>query len=364
VLGFQTHRDQLAMSWTREEQKAKLSELRNNARTDGELREKYALGNPSHWSLHEAREVLRTAKNWESKIIPVTYRPFDNRVCFFDETLADRPRHELKTHMALRRNLALNFVRQTKAPHWRHALVSDQPTPAVFLEIKDGSSVFPLYLYANGDLPEDELFVQEEGQRPNFSDKFVHETEKLLKLRFLADRAGDRRKTFGPEDILHYAYAVFHAPSYRQCFAEFLRVDFPRLPLTSDQNLFRELCGAGKDLVALHLLRQTGTLRVNFPNKGSNEIAEVNYTLSRGSTPARVHINEEQWFENVPPEVWEYHVGGYQVCEKWLKDRKGRQLTIEERQIYPKIVAALHETIRIQREIDEAIAAAGGWPLK
>jgi hypothetical protein len=77
-----------------------------------------------------------------------------------------------------------------------------------------------------------------------------------------------------------------------------------------------------------------------------------------------VHINEEQWFENVPPEVWEYHVGGYQVCEKWLKDRKGRQLTIEERQIYPKIVAALHETIRIQREIDEAIAAAGGWPLK
>jgi hypothetical protein len=42
----------------------------------------------------------------------------------------------------------------------------------------------------------------------------------------------------------------------------------------------------------------------------------------------------------VPKVVWEFHVGGYQVCEKWLKDRKGRAPTCEEIQHYQKPVVA------------------------
>jgi hypothetical protein len=36
----------------------------------------------------------------------------------------------------------------------------------------------------------------------------------------------------------------------------------------------------------------------------------------------RVTINETQYFEDVPPKVWEYQIGGYQVCHKWLEDRE------------------------------------------
>ena len=67
-------------------------------------------------------------------------------------------------------------------------------------------------------------------------------------------------------------------------------------------------------------------------------------------------------FRGVPEEVWNFHIGGYQVCEKWLKDRKGRTLTAEDITHYHRIVIALHETIRIMREIDEVIEAHGGWP--
>ena len=76
----------------------------------------------------------------------------------------------------------------------------------------------------------------------------------------------------------------------------------------------------------------------------------------------RVSINKTQYFEGVPLEVWNFHVGGYQVCEKWLKDRKGRNLTFDYIAHYQKIVVALKETIRLMKEIDEVIDKYGGWP--
>jgi hypothetical protein len=76
--------------------------------------------------------------------------------------------------------------------------------------------------------------------------------------------------------------------------------------------------------------------------------------------PGRVWINKTQYFDNVPPEVWGYHIGGFQVCHKYLKDRKGRQLSYDDLTHYQGIVAALTRTIELQAEIDEAIDE---WPL-
>jgi hypothetical protein len=78
----------------------------------------------------------------------------------------------------------------------------------------------------------------------------------------------------------------------------------------------------------------------------------------------RVYINKEQYFEGVSPEVWNFHVGGYQVCHKWLKDRKGRTLTFEYIQHYQRVVAALGETIELMEQIDRAIEEHSGWPIE
>jgi hypothetical protein len=80
--------------------------------------------------------------------------------------------------------------------------------------------------------------------------------------------------------------------------------------------------------------------------------------INKGDPP---EAGKGQYFEGVPPEVWNFHIGGYQVCERWLKDRKGRTLTYEDLEHYRKVVTALSETIRLMGAIDAAIPQ---WPME
>ena len=103
-----------------------------------------------------------------------------------------------------------------------------------------------------------------------------------------------------------------------------------------------------------------------FPAEGSMMVEKgypkyVAHTEKAGE--GKVHINAEQYFEGVGPEVWEFHVGGYQVCEKWLKDRRGRKLDYADVCHYQKITAALGETIQLMRQVDRIIEDHGGWPM-
>jgi hypothetical protein len=247
-------------------------------------------------------------------------------------------------------------------------------------------------------------------KRPNLNPEFVAEMEKRLGLKFVPEGAAvaanyvrrevdeDRRsqiaatETFGPEDVFNYMYAVFHSPTYRKRYAEFLKIDFPRLPLTSDVNLFRALCEKGAELVALHLMESPAleNLITSYPIKGSNIVEKgypkyvAQHSLSNVAAlqgpsrkqvekpqdqsaglalqaSGRVYINKDQYFEGVTPEVWDFHIGGYQVCEKWLKDRRGRELSYDDTNHYQKIVVALKETIRLMQEIDATIPQ---WPIE
>jgi len=170
---------------------------------------------------------------------------------------------------------------------------------------------------------------------------------------------GDLEYTLGPEDVFDYAYAVFHSPTYRTRYAEVLKRDFPRLPLTSDRSLFASLAVKGAELLGLHLMTSPALDRfiTRFPEGGDNVVEKVRYDEANG----RVYINKEQYFEGVPPEVWEFRVGGYQILDKWLKDRKGRTLSYEDIQHYQRIIITLSETRRLMVEIDERIP---GWPLQ
>lgn len=182
---------------------------------------------------------------------------------------------------------------------------------------------------------------------------------------FVHDGKGDRVKTFGPEDVFSYMYAVFHSPTYRERYSEFLKIDFPRLPLTSNPDLFRSLCKLGDELVPLHLMEQTATNITSYPIAGDSLVEKVRYTApGEGSSEGRVWINNTQYFEGVPQSVWEFHIGGYQVCDKWLKDRKGRNLTYADLTHYQNTVSALSETIRLMAAIDDVIEKSGGFPIK
>ena len=214
---------------------------------------------------------------------------------------------------------------------------------------------FPLYLYPRDD---NLLDTAEERRRPNLSPQFVNELSEKLGLSFVPDGTGDLAASFGPEDVFFYAYAVFHSPEYRERYAEFLKRDFPRLPLTSERGLFAALAGKGAELVGLHLMTSPilDRLITRFPEGGDNVVEKVRYDTANN----RVHINSAQYFEGVPEETWGFRVGGYQVLDKWLKDRRGRALTSADVRHYQRIVIALTETRRLMWEIDETIP---GWPM-
>ena len=369
VLGFQSHRDDFAIDFSEEKLRVRISEMREEQLSDVAFAEKYSVANNGAWSLKSARELLRKKIFWQKHFLRCSYRPFDSRWVYFDEVAVDRPRRELKDHVAGKENLVLNLCRQTKSSTWQHVLVSDTPTPAVFVEIKDGSSCFPLWLY-----PE---------PKPCLLQEPINERHANFSPNFLAD-VKEKIGHASPEQIFYYLYAVLYSPGYRARYAEFLKRDFPRVPITSDKSLFASLAKLGERLVALHLMKADVDEISRFPIAGSNEVVKVEFktaaqadlmdepptskrkpsrSVSAGAAQnesGRVYINTDQYFDDVPTAVWNYHIGGYQVCQKWLKDRKGRQLSYGDIKHYHGIVAALADTIELQVKIDEAIP---GWPL-
>ncbi|MEW6654182.1 MAG: type ISP restriction/modification enzyme, partial [Bacteroidota bacterium] len=166
---------------------------------------------------------------------------------------------------------------------------------------------------------------------------------------FFEELKNNFKKDVTPEEIFYYIYAMLYSNTYRTKYAEFLKIDFPRVPFTRDYKIFTNLGKLGNQLADLHLLKSKELDKTisKFPVDGNNKVEKPKYENEK------VWINKEQFFDGIKEEVWLYQIGGYQICEKWLKDRKGRTLTLEEIQTYCKIVSALSKTLEVQSEIDK-----------
>ena len=115
--------------------------------------------------------------------------------------------------------------------------------------------------------------------------------------------------------------------------------------------MFEELSVLGKELVDLHLLKASSLNEtdIGFPKEGSRKVDKVSYDEKN----LRVFINKEQYFDGISKEVWDYRFGAYQVMEKYLKDRKGRKLSLDEINHYMKVAKAIRLTIELQDKIDK-----------
>jgi len=386
-VGIVTARDNLTIHFSKDEcwdTVRRFASLREE-----QARREFCLGDDAQdWQVALAQEDVKASGPARQNIQPVLYRPYDRRFTYYtgkSKGFLCRPRPETMQHMLAGVNRALAVGRAGHvigSPVWDVVFCSRHMTEFNLFR-RGGNCLFPLYLYANNKLPAT-LFDYHDDRRPNLSGEFVEQVCLLLGLHFIPDGCGDLKNTLGPEDILHYVYAVFHSPGYRERYAEFLKRDFPRVPLTADRKLFKRLCALGGELVKLHLLESEALSKptTRFPVPGDNSVSKgfPKYLPpgggkgdgpppKRGQSPfppetasGRVHINKDQYFECIAPEVWAFQVGGYQVCEKWLKDRVGRRLSLDDLEHYQKVVAAIAETIRLMSEIDKVILASGGWP--
>jgi len=343
VLGFQSHRDHFAIAYEKAEIEYRVKDMLDKSISDQDLRKKYDIRDNRDWHIPEARTLLRSAGNPTPNIIPCSYRPFDKRWCFFGYETMDYPRRELMSHVARRKNLCLNVVRQTRASEWKHVLMSDDPTPAVFIEIKDGSSVFPLYLYApperekiKDDLFEEDDPFQGKERIENFSPQFRAFVDEKYK------------QHYSPEGILGYIYAVLHSPTYRRKYRNFLKIDFPRVPFVNQRETFEALSTLGWELVQVHLLKSIPSGLSVEPTPGDFVVEKPAYDTRH----ERLHINTAQYFSSVPQDVWEFHIGGYQVLNQYLKSRKGHTLSLDEIENIQNVVNVLRFTIDQMQRIE------------
>ena len=362
--GIKTHRDHFAIDFEEESITQKFRELRETNLSNEDYSNKYNIHDHQDWRLDKVRQLIRLDNQWEDKIISCLYRPFDWRYCYYSDLIMDRPRRELLDHVFRKDNLCLGLGRQGIAvndPIWSLVSVANQPIDTNIFR-RGGVNIFPLYLYPT-DTPT--LFDSiptntPRGRKPNLSPEFIIEFSQKLDLEFMFDGKSDKNKTFRPEDIFNYIYAIFHSPIYRQRYAEFLKIDFPRVPLTANSALFWELVIKGNKLVKYHLMKETGTEISTYPIPGSDIVEQVKYNENH----QQIWINSEQYFDQVPQQIWNFYIGGYQVCQKWLKDRKGRQLNFDDISHYQNIISIISETIKIMEDIDQIIEKYGGFPLE
>jgi predicted helicase len=287
----------------------------------------------------------------KARIVPILYRPFDVRYTFYtgeSDGFHERPRDEVMRHLLAGENVALVVGRAGSATgdeEWNIVFVAAHPVDLNIFR-RGGGEVYPLYLYPDTK-GEQGALMPEAGRTANLSAAF---------LEALAGAVGHAP---APEAVLGYLYAVLHSPAYRARYAEFLKRDFPRVPLPPDKATFDALAQFGSALIDLHLLRDPAlqTPSCKYPVAGDHRVERVEYD----EKAQRMWINAAQYFEPVPPEVWAYRVGGYQVCHKWLDDRKGTTLSYDERLTYQRMVTALERTLAFQAQIDALACAAWGW---
>jgi hypothetical protein len=304
-VGIVTARDDLTIHWSPEEVWKTVNDFASLS--PEEARVKYQLGKDAQdWKVVLAQKDLKTGRGLSREnIIPILYRPFDVRYTYYtgqSRGFICRPRPEVMRHILSGKNIGFIATRTTK-DEW-DCLVTKSICGHKSCAAYDINTIFPLYLY---DIT---------GKVCGFTSGFITALEKALNLVFIPDGQGDLQTTVGPEDAFHYAYAIFHSPTYRSRYAAFLKIDFPRLPLTSDQALFRRLCGLGAELTALHLLERDAPAIASYPVAGPNRVDTVRYAEPNDAAPGRVWINAAQYFQGIPPEVWNFHIGGYQVLAK------------------------------------------------
>lgn len=354
--GVKTHRDHFVFDFDKDTLHKRISDFRNLELADSDIAERYDLKDTRDWKLSQCRKNLSRQLDWQQHFTQCLYRPFDLRAYYHHKDVVELPRDEVMQHILLGENLSLIFMRQVAMQEpYSHFLVTDSVMDnRSFYSNKGTMSLAPLYIYPTQQSTLFDHDPDHDTRKPNFSPAFITDLETRLQLTFIPEDQGDFEQTISALDVFHTMYAVFHSPTYRTRYAEFLKMDFPRLPLISDKALFKQLADLGEQLVSLHLMDGKTNQGLYdsehcFPIAGDNLVEKIDYQDNK------IYINKTQYFDSITPELWAFHIGGYQVCQKWLKDRKGKHLSYDDCNHYLSILAALEHTHTLMLAIDDIL---------
>ncbi|MFX1451672.1 MAG: type ISP restriction/modification enzyme [Promethearchaeota archaeon] len=370
--GIATARDHFTIQWTKD---GLLKILRDFVKlTPEDARKKYNLRKDVRdWKVKFAQKDVIESNIDLNLIVPILYRPFDIRYTYYtgkSRGFLCMPRPEVMKNMLTVNNIGISVSRSVRGAPWRDVFASKFITEFGLIATRPGNTapLFPLFLY---EKQENKIL-----RKSNLTNEVISIFSKKLGLKFADKERNNINNTLNSEDIFHYIYAILHSQKFRKRYAEFLKIDFPYIPITNNIEFFKQLTILGADLIALHTLNSNSPLLKELVHfvEGSNgkqmgKFSKDCYTNGK----IFIDLNKKRdgsYFDGIPENVWNFYIGSYQVCFKWLYDKraklgkKGKPLTVNDVDCFKKIVIAINETIRIMKEIDYLIEEYGGWPLK
>ena len=349
VAGIETIRDAITIHFNSDSLKNVIKDF--ISLDEVEIAKKYNTEDARDWKIGRAKEDVKSnienPKVWQN----INYRPFDIRKTFYSgkqNGFVCNGRYNVMKHL-LKDNLGFiakrGFDEDNSAPTFITKYIIDRrgwSRPGM----QGAESTFPLYLYP--ETSGQQTIGQSTERTPNLNTEIVKQLVEKLVLTFTNEKE-TTKNTFAPIDILDYIYAVLHSLTYREKYKEFLKIDFPRVPYPKDKDTFWKLVKLGGEIRQIHLLESAVVEKPisKYPHAGTNVVGKTKYENGN------VYINETQCFEDVPEVAWNFYIGGYQPAQKWLKDRKDRELQIDDIRHYMKIIVALTETDRLMKEIDK-----------
>ncbi len=358
--GIVTTHDEFAISWTAAEAASKVERLLATT-SEAEARLQFRLCSQSQWKYDDAKAALADG-SWRDQIIPIAYRPLDNRYTVYNPHVAVHRRERVMAHIANKKNIAILATKAVTDSIYAHCAVVDKCNEVIYLSGVSASNAMslPLYLYAD----EQDL---DQSIRVNFDPKLYAKIRKAAGLTGKLNvpdsamvESGAFRTATGdarPDEVkvFDYIYGVLHCPAYRVTYAEFLKIDFPRVPFPPSPEVFHNISKQGEALRRLHLMEDDAIGDTPFRFDGDAPEGLDCIVDKPRYENGRVYINGKgeagQFFDGVSEVSWSLHIGGYQPAQKWLKDRKGRPLTWDDILHYQKIIKILSETDRIMSKI-------------
>lgn len=307
---------------------------------ENSLRQKLQISPDSRdWKVSFAKNTIEKFGIQNEHLVQASYRPFEVKWTYFvnkSKGFMAYPVYNVMKHM-LKPNISIITNRTTKRDMFNSIFVSNRIIDLHILETASASAyVFPLYLY---DKNEASLF--EEDKVTNFTNEFAQFKQKSF-------------PSYSDEDIFYYIYGLLYAPNYRAKYNEFLKTDFPRIDFGYD---IVKISHLGKELSKLHLLSHE---IFDKQDEWNLKVEGKDFTISFAKKADifqddKIYLNPSTYIGKVDEETFKFMIGGYQVLDKWLSDRKNNTLSVDEIIHYMKIIISLRETIRIMKALDEVV---------
>ncbi|MFX0182390.1 MAG: type ISP restriction/modification enzyme [Candidatus Hodarchaeota archaeon] len=297
VCGIKTHRDKFLVNSDKNQLQHSIRLFFEN---DQKLKEQgIYLHSTRDWDkdVVQKSEILDDAL---SDIIIESYRGFDNRFLCYNDKLVE-PGCSRKDFMQNinKGNPAICITKQLLTGPFNHVFITNKPFDICFLSTNSKESAYGLILDYNGN--------------SNF---------KMPNLPF---------KT-GRREIFYYIYGILHSSLYRLRYEEYLIRNFPRIPFTIDESIFKAMSRLGEQLANIHLLMSLDLDPSRFPINKLEDYQISNFQYDQElrriyfQTPEEGKVNSGNWIGNITPQMWDFRIGNIPQLKHWLKVRKSNKI--------------------------------------